>query len=67
MGRGGEGRSTVQHHPLLGLVKEGIPAVFLLWDPAGCLGLRLRPLLLGGKGSHVRVQGMVGCSVSQKG
>lgn len=38
---------------MLGLMKKGVPAEFLLWDPVGCLVLCLRPLILGGKGSQM--------------
>ena len=50
-----------------GLMKEGVLAEFLLWDPAGCLGLCLRPLLLGGEGGQMEAQCMVGCLISWKG
>lgn len=37
-------------------MREGIPAGFLLWDPAGCLVSRSRPLLRGGKGGQLEAQ-----------
>lgn len=52
---------------MLGLVKEGIPAEFLVWDPAGCLVLCLRPFLLEGKGAHVEAPWMVDCLISWEG
>lgn len=52
---------------MLGLMKDGIPAEFLVWDPAGCLVLCLRPFLLEGEGGRVEAQGMVGCLIPGRG
>lgn len=54
-GRGGVGKvEALLASSMLRLVKEGIPAEFLVWDPAGCLVLGLRPFLLEGKGGLFR-------------
>lgn len=68
--REGEGVGKVEAllaSSMLGLMKEGIPAEFLVWDPAGCLVLCLRPFLLEGKGGHVEAQCVVDCFISWKG
>lgn len=52
---------------MLGLMKERIPAEFLVWDSVGCLVLCLRPLLLEGKGGQMEAQCMVDCLISWKG